>query len=92
MRKTFKIGEYAKGGIIQVDIKNINREKTQIVTLTCVDYLTKKKIDEHKTEFYLGVSVGDVRNSFDILLNDWTSNYYAEKVQEYIYNNLNKGL
>lgn len=92
MTKTFKIGEYAKGGIIQVDIKNFKRDKTQVVTLTCIDYFTKQKIDVHKTEFYLGVSVGDIRDSFDILLNDWTSNYYAEKVQEYIYNNVNKGL
>jgi hypothetical protein len=71
MKKTFKIGEYALGGIIQVEI---NGSK---VTLRCKEWDTKEVLfsETHRTS-----------DTMEIVhtLNDWTSCYYADKVLDYI--------
>ena len=72
VNKTFKIGEYAIGGIIYV---RINKDD---VTIMCKDWDTKKVI-------YTETS-NNQRLLMTTLL-DWTSSYYADNVMDYITGN-----
>ena len=65
MKKTFKIGEYAKGGIIKVETTPFG------VGLECRDYDTGKLIFSEQTD--------DRLEAIEIL-NDWTSSYYADEI------------
>lgn len=74
MKKQFKIGEYAIGGIIA-----INKTKTA-VKIQALDYYDKNII---KSGLYELTN----RNGIDNFLNELTSCYYADKITEYIYKN-----
>lgn len=70
--KQFKIGEYAIGGIIKVDIGNT-------ISIKALDYYSKKVVLEN-TFAKSDSSYWDI-NDF---LNELTSSYYADMIQNYI--------
>lgn len=72
--KQFKIGEYAIGGIIKVEIVN------DYVFIDALDYNTKKSVLHDKYIYRLS-DKWDV----DTALHDLTSTYYAGKIIDYIY-------
>lgn len=76
MTKQFKIGEYAVGGIIKVDIQGDN------VWIDALDYNTKRPIPFVREQFKLRE-----RWEIDEMLNKLTSSYYADKILTYIYSN-----
>ena len=72
--KSFKIGEYAIGGIIKV---NIN---VMVILVKALDYYSKKEVmsgsvmsDEY-----------DAKRKLNNFLHELTSSYYAGKVMEWI--------
>lgn len=72
--KKFKIGEYAIGGIIQVDIEGGN------LHIKALDYNTQKEV--------IGgtfmANENDARWKILNYLNELTSSYYADKVMEWV--------
>jgi hypothetical protein len=74
MKKQFKIGEYAIGGII-----SINKTKTN-VRIEALDYNTKNII---LGGYYNLTSKNEINNFLNLL----TSCYYADKITEFIYKN-----
>jgi hypothetical protein len=76
MTKQFKIGEYAVGGIIKVDIIADN------VHIDALDYNTKRPIPFVRESF----KVSDLAN-MDEMLNNLTTSYYADKILSHIKNN-----
>lgn len=72
--KMFKIGEYAVGGIIQVDVVG------KVVLIKALDWNTKKPVSTGST------SLDDPNAMMKIedYLNELTSYYYAEKIMEWI--------
>lgn len=75
-KKTFKIGEWAKGGII---IAEVNQAKG-LIRIECLDYFSK--------ELYFSLEVDEKGSrafrELDDELHDWTSHYWAEKVMDWI--------
>jgi hypothetical protein len=72
--KSFKIGEYAIGGIIKVDING------KVIQVKALDYYSKKEVmsgsvmsDEY-----------DAKRKLNNFLHELTSSYYAGKVMEWI--------
>jgi hypothetical protein len=76
MKKQFKIGEYALGGIIEVIIKK------DIVVIDALDYNTKKSVPFTKCQFSL-----NSKNDIDNYLHELTTSYYSDKILQYIYKN-----
>lgn len=76
--KTFKIGEYAVGGIIQVCTTS------DTINIDALDWTTKEKIMGREFR----VNMRDV--DFEIIhyLNELTSSYYADKVMDFIKENV----
>lgn len=74
MTKSFKIGEYAIGGIIKVDIVG------KLVTIKALDYVSKKEVMSGSCL----ADENDARWKVFNYLNELTSSYYADKVMEYI--------
>lgn len=74
MKKQFKIGEYAIGGIIA-----INKTKTA-VKIEALDYHDKHII------FSANYDLNE-KNEINNFLNELTSCYYADKITEFIYKN-----
>jgi hypothetical protein len=72
MKKTFKIGEYAIGGIIAVEIN-----KGQ-VKIAAKDWDTKAVIRNSTFSPAVGMM------TIEMYLNDLTTCYYADKVMDYI--------
>jgi hypothetical protein len=73
-KKQFKIGEYAVGGIISVDITG------KVIQVKALDYFTKEVVSSGT-----GISTDEgCRSKLDEYLNDLTSFYYAEKILEWI--------
>ena len=73
-KKQFKIGEYAIGGIIAVEITG------KIIQVKALDYNSKKEVRT-------GSVIADERQAqwkLDNFLNELTSSYYAEKVLDWI--------
>lgn len=72
MKKTFKIGEYAVGGIVTVDIK-----KDGAITIKALEY-TSKAFVQGRTFLTF--------NHFNVVmyLNELTSSYYADTIMEWI--------
>lgn len=72
--KKFKIGEYAVGGIIQVEIKG------KVLSVKALDYNSQKEV--------VGGSImtneDDAYWKVTSYLNELTSSYYADKIMEYI--------
>jgi len=85
-KKTFKIGEYCKGGIITVEIQG------KIITVIGKDwdYSQGTKRGSNQTnakEWTRGTTVADepkARRHLEQFLNDLTTSYYAGKVIEWI--------
>jgi len=75
MTKQFKIGEYAIGGIIKVDVKD-NK-----VTIDALDYVTKKPVPFVKCQFHK-----EEQWEMYKYLSDITTHYYADKILNHIYN------
>jgi hypothetical protein len=73
-KKTFKIGEYAKGGIITVEITG------KIIKIKALDWYSKKEVSSGTAE---SNDFGSERK-IDNYLNDLTSSYYADKVLTWI--------
>ncbi len=72
--KTFKIGEYAVGGIIKVKING------KIIQIEALDWFTKEVIQTGSTI----ISERDVRRKINLFLNELTSSYYTGKIMEWI--------
>lgn len=72
--KSFKIGEYAVGGIIKVELNG------NALSIKALDYNSKKEV----------VGGNFMTNEYDAYwktlsyLNELTSSYYADKVMEFI--------
>ena len=80
-KKEFKIGEYAVGGIVEVLVEpNDNDSPGDEVTIKFCDFNTKKVI---KDESFQSRQFG-VKNKIQEFLWDNTSDYYADKIIEYI--------
>lgn len=77
-KKTFKIGEYAVGGIIQVCTTS------DTINIDALDWTTKEKLVGREFQ----VKTLDV--DYDIInyLNELTSSYYADKVMDFIKENV----
>ncbi len=71
--KSFKIGEYAIGGIIKVNVD------LTTITIQALDYYSKAVVSENTYELE-----DESYWSINDYLNELTSSYYAEKVMEYI--------
>ena len=76
-KKTFKIGEYVVGGIIQVETK-VNH-----VTVSFLDYNSKKVILTQ--DFPISV---DMMREIDWYISDNGTSYYADKVCTWIKDNV----
>lgn len=76
--KSFKIGEYAIGGIIKVNLTG------KLIQVYAMDWNTREIVSKGTTSTY------DPRwmNLLDSYLNRLTSSYYAEKVFNWITKNL----
>jgi hypothetical protein len=72
--KQFKIGEYAVGGIIKVEIINDH------VNIDALDYYSKKSVLFDKKKIRLSDRWG-----VDVYLNNLTTSYYSDKILEFIY-------
>lgn len=71
MKKQFKIGEYAEGGIIAVEIAKSR------VKIACLDWNTKKEVRVCNFR-------EEDTSSMQENLWDMTTSYYTDKVMEYI--------
>ena len=70
--KSFKIGEYAVGGIIKVT------DKSGYITIEALDYNTKAKVKSRTFE-------PDADGMEVIMyLNELTTSYYADKILDYL--------
>jgi hypothetical protein len=72
--KQFKIGEYAVGGIIKVDITG------KVIQVKCLDWTSKKEVNS-------GTATTEDPDAYRKLwwyLGEVTSSYYADKVLEWI--------
>lgn len=76
--KTFKIGEYAIGGIIQV------RTTSDTINIDALDWNSKEKIMGREFR----VNMFDVEYEIFKYLNELTSSYYADKVTDFIKENV----
>lgn len=89
--KTFKIGEYCKGGVITVEIKG----KVIIIIGKDWDYSTgsRKSSDQSNAkEFTRGtVTTDDEQASRKLtqFLNELTTHYYSEQVMDWIRSKVN---
>jgi hypothetical protein len=79
MTKTFKIGEYAVGGILEVHIKGA------IVQAIAKDWNTKREI----TWGIVDIEEPQAEYKLVDFLNEVTSSYYADKVMTYIKSKIN---
>ena len=72
--KSFKIGEYAVGGIIRVEITG------KVIQIKALDYNTKEEVQTGTTD----TTDLNAERKVDNFLNELTSYYYAEKVMKWI--------
>lgn len=77
-KKTFKIGECAIGGIIQVCTTS------ESVSIDALDWNSKQKIMGREFQ----VRSSNFTNEMDNYLNELTSSYYADKVTDFIKENV----
>lgn len=87
--KTWKIGEYAKGGIITVEIHG----KTILIIGKDWDYSTgsRRSSNQSNAKEWTRREIkadesnrSDVRWKIDLFLNDLTSSYYADQILKWI--------
>lgn len=77
MKKTFKIGEYVIGGIIQVETQK------ETITINFKDYVSKELI---LTETF--PINNDIIRNIQFFIEENGTCYYADKVTEWIKNNV----
>ena len=73
-KKSFKIGDYAVGGIIQVELKG------KMLSVKALDYNSKREVQS-------GSILTDEYNAYwktMNYLNELTSSYYADKIMKFI--------
>jgi hypothetical protein len=84
--KTFKIGEYAKGGVITVEVHG----KVIIVIGKEWDFSTgsRRSSDQSKAEEFTRATAEatdpDVRRKLEMFLNDLTTSYYTDQIMKWI--------
>lgn len=78
MKKTFKIGEYVVGGIIEVIS---NKEK---ITINFKDYFSKELI----LSKIFNIDNNNVLNNIDTFISENGTSYYADKITQYIKDNI----
>ena len=76
MKKTFKIGEVAVGGIIEVNYNNAKN----VLSIAFKDWNTKEVVREYKTDNFNLFTENDIWR----FLSDNTSHYYTEMVWSFI--------
>ena len=79
-KKTFKIGEYAVGGIIAVEITG------KVVQIRALDYYSKNVVSSGTTS----ITERNAKWLIDKYLNELTSSYYADKILTWIESNVGK--
>jgi hypothetical protein len=85
-KKTFKIGEYCVGGIIVAEATKTN------IKITVLHWVSKKVYDTFERKittenFYRDDDRQRALNEADNYLNEITSNYYSDKVLDFIKKN-----
>jgi len=73
-KKTWKIGEYAKGGIITAEVKGNS------VTIIGLNQFNGKEF----TRLTVNVENSNARRELDFFLIDLTTSYYTDKILEWI--------
>jgi hypothetical protein len=73
-KKQFKIGEYAVGGIIAVEITG------KVIQVKALDYNSKEEVETGSVMS----NESNAERKLDNFLNDLTSSYYAGKVLDWI--------
>ena len=84
--KTWKIGEYAKGGVITVEIQG------KVITVIGKDWDmsqgTKKGSNQSNAKEFTRIEVNveqrDADRQLSMFLNDLTTSYYTDKLMEWI--------
>jgi hypothetical protein len=74
MTKSFKIGEYAIGGIIRVE------RIEDVITVEAIDWVSKQTIMEDR--FHIERS--GFLNQIDHFLHELTTSYYSDKILSHI--------
>ena len=77
MIKTFKIGEYAVGGIIKVKYNAKVKENQAPYNIDFLDYYSKKVVS--------GYEAHSTEEMFDVLI-DNTSHYWADRIVSHFNN------
>ncbi len=72
--KTFKIGEYAVGGIIKVKING------KVIQIEALDWFTKEILQTGSTM----ITEKDARRKIDMFLNELTSFFHAGEIMKWI--------
>jgi hypothetical protein len=83
--KQFKIGEYALGGIIKVDVTKEEPDRT-LIEVKALDWNTKKVVMSDWAE------TDNIRwsASIDNTLHEMTSSYYSSKIMQWINEKINQ--
>lgn len=79
-QKTWKIGEYAKGGIIRVELGSGCDER---IVIRCIDYTSKDIIE---SSIHSAENINEIR----WYLEDLTTPYYADKIIDWLTQKLNR--
>jgi hypothetical protein len=87
--KTFKIGEYCKGGIITVNIKGFAGDIVQVIGKEWdMSKGTRRSSDQTNAKEFTRIEVVASNNSayrtLDNFLNDLTTSYYADQIMKWI--------
>jgi len=83
--KQFKIGEYAMGGIIRVDITKEEPDRS-LIEVKALDWNTKKVLMADWSETDHVKWYNQILNT----LNEMTTSYYADNIMNYIKEQVNK--
>jgi hypothetical protein len=83
--KQFKIGEYAMGGIIRVDITKEEPDRS-LVEVKALDWNTKQTLMADWAE----TDNSRWQSNIDNTLNEMTTSYYADKIMSYINEQVNQ--
>lgn len=78
MTKTFKIGEYAVGGIIKAQVKV--RRGRLMVFLSCLDWNTKEMVSALEVQ----ANMSHTDRYVEEYLEDNTTPYWADKVKSWV--------
>jgi len=97
-KKTWKIGEYAKGGVISVEIESTFRNGN-VVTIIGKEWDSsqgyKKSSNQSNAKEFTRTTIhssysSDAENKMFIFLTDLTTAYYADNIIEWIKTKISK--